>query len=238
MSDNSSSRCEGRGYNSDVGSYSTPQVFSSLADLAGSIGSRELSKRDLVSLKARYELPSSEVMRCPKATEPANAPPPGLRSIFVVALENGMRLPVHRYVGDVLSMGGGGGIFLTELTPNMWISINGFYSACLLAGVTPMVKPQMKGFCEAFLSKVDPESWRPYFFFVSGEGLPADANKRPMPLHFYSDHRVLKAAGLTPSSDADLRALEALRVTYNVHDHAPPPPPAAPATSSGQQPLR
>ncbi|GAA0184538.1 hypothetical protein LIER_31826 [Lithospermum erythrorhizon] len=69
----------------------------------------------------------------------------------------------------------------------------GFYSACLLAGVTPtaeffltsfsqrtqkdeflyfVVKKEMKGFYEAFLSKVEPETWRPFFFFASGEGFP------------------------------------------------------------------
>ncbi|GAA0186531.1 hypothetical protein LIER_33819 [Lithospermum erythrorhizon] len=79
----------------------------------------------------------------------------------------------------------------------MWISITGFYFACLLAGVTPtieffqtsfsqctqnddffyfVVKPDTKGFCEAFPSRVDPESWRPFFFFVSGESLPTDVN--------------------------------------------------------------
>ncbi|GAA0152446.1 hypothetical protein LIER_10927 [Lithospermum erythrorhizon] len=32
-----------------------------------------------------------------------------------------------------------------------------------------------------------------------------------MPLHFYTDRRVLKAAGLSPIADGDLGALEALR---------------------------
>ncbi|GAA0176520.1 hypothetical protein LIER_29497 [Lithospermum erythrorhizon] len=36
MSNNASNLSEGRGYNSDAGSYSTPQVSSSLAALAGS----------------------------------------------------------------------------------------------------------------------------------------------------------------------------------------------------------
>ncbi|GAA0186166.1 hypothetical protein LIER_33454 [Lithospermum erythrorhizon] len=63
------------------------------------------------------------------------------------------------------------------------------------------------------------------------------ANTCPMPIHFYSDTRVLKAAGLTPGSDADLGALEALRGTYNGSDHVPPPHPAVPDTSSIQQPL-
>ncbi|GAA0156077.1 hypothetical protein LIER_13652 [Lithospermum erythrorhizon] len=58
-----------------------------------------------------------------------------------------------------------------------------------------------------------------------------------MSLHLYSDW-VLKAAGLSPRSVADLGALEALRATYNVSDHAHPSPPIVPATSSDQQPLR
>ncbi|GAA0163046.1 hypothetical protein LIER_43628 [Lithospermum erythrorhizon] len=227
MSDNSSSRSEGRGCNSNVGSYSTPKFLlplqlwlgaglqrpfncqepsSQTHALATSSTCRpphskvvraniyrygiELSKRDLVSLRTRYGIPSSVVMRRLKATERANALPPGLRNIFVVALENGLRFPVHPCVGDVLSIVG---ICPAQLTPNMWISITGFYLACLLAGVTPIteffftsflqrtpkedfldfvVKLEMKGFYEAFLSKVDLESWRPYFFFVSSKGLP------------------------------------------------------------------
>ncbi|GAA0144408.1 hypothetical protein LIER_04865 [Lithospermum erythrorhizon] len=105
----------------------------------------------------------------------------------------------------------------TQLTPNMWIFIIGFYSAYILAGVAPtaeffhtsfsqltqkneflyfVVKPEMKGFCETFLSKV----------FLD-EGLFSS-----LP--------------------------QALRVTFNVPDHAPLPPPAIPATSSDQLPFR
>ncbi|GAA0159502.1 hypothetical protein LIER_16259 [Lithospermum erythrorhizon] len=60
-----------------------------------------------------------------------------------------------------------------------------------------------------------------------------------MPLHFYTDRRVLKVVGLSPIAiaDADLRALEALRVSYIVPDHAPPSP-ATPATAPDQLPLR
>ncbi|GAA0167919.1 hypothetical protein LIER_22753 [Lithospermum erythrorhizon] len=111
-----------------------------------------------------------------------------------------------------------------QLTPNMWISIVGFYSSCLLAGVAPtvffltsfsertqkdeflyfVVKSEMKGFCEALLSKVEPETWRPFFTShpKSKSALPrstkpkADAiafstywaYRRPMHLHFYTDH--------------------------------------------------
>ncbi|GAA0144409.1 hypothetical protein LIER_04866 [Lithospermum erythrorhizon] len=49
----------------------------------------KLSKRDLVDLRSRYGIPSSMIIRCLKATERANAPPPRIRSIFVVDLENG-----------------------------------------------------------------------------------------------------------------------------------------------------
>ncbi|GAA0162262.1 hypothetical protein LIER_18390 [Lithospermum erythrorhizon] len=59
-----------------------------------------------------------------------------------------------------------------------------------------------------------------------------------MPFHFYSNPWVLKAAGLTYGSDADLGALEAVKATYNVHDHTLPPSPATPTTSSDHQPLR
>ncbi|GAA0175587.1 hypothetical protein LIER_28731 [Lithospermum erythrorhizon] len=60
---------------------------------------------------------------------------------------------------------------------------------------------------------------------------------RPMPLHSYTDRWVLKVASLSPFSDAKLGVLEALRVTYNVPDHAPFPPPAIPAAPSDQLPL-
>ncbi|GAA0140289.1 hypothetical protein LIER_35212 [Lithospermum erythrorhizon] len=53
---------------------------------------------------------------------------------------------------------------------------------------------------------------------------------------FYMDRQVLKAAGLSPIADADLRALEVLRVTYSVPNYVPPAPPAAPALN--QLPLR
>ncbi|GAA0156951.1 hypothetical protein LIER_14318 [Lithospermum erythrorhizon] len=183
-----------------------------------------------------------------KAIKRVNAPPPGLRSIFIVALENGLRLPIHPYMRDVLSMVGN---CPAQLAPNMCISITGLSSAYLLIGVTPtaeffltsfsqrtekddflyfVVKPEMKFFYEAFLSKVDPETWRPYFFFVSGEVLPTGVSSG------FTSHPKSKA-GLSPGSNVDLGALEALMATFNVHDHAPPPLPAAPATSSDQQSL-
>ncbi|GAA0183454.1 hypothetical protein LIER_30862 [Lithospermum erythrorhizon] len=139
-----------------------------------------------------------------------------------------------------------------------------------------MAKHGIKCFCEPFPSNLDPESWRPFFFFVLGEGLPKDVhfsfthhpkstgslpgsaqhmadyaafttywvNTRLMALHFYSEPRVLRAAGLIPGSTADPGTLEALRATFNVRDAAPPLPPAAPrfhpaapATSLDQRPL-
>ncbi|GAA0171545.1 hypothetical protein LIER_41178 [Lithospermum erythrorhizon] len=48
-------------------------------------------------------------------------------------------------------------------------------------------------------------------------------NRRPMPLHFYSNPRVLKAEGLASGSVANLGALEALKLTYNVSDHVQQP---------------
>ncbi|GAA0174938.1 hypothetical protein LIER_28216 [Lithospermum erythrorhizon] len=97
---------EGRSYNSNDGSYSTPQVSSSLAALPGS-GSSVPLQATLVATRAPSAPQSKAVIiRRPKATEQANAPPPGLRSIFFGALENGMRLPFYSYVGDMLSVAG------------------------------------------------------------------------------------------------------------------------------------
>ncbi|GAA0156086.1 hypothetical protein LIER_13660 [Lithospermum erythrorhizon] len=108
------------------------------------------------------------------------------------------------------------------------------------------MRTEMKGFCEDFSSKVEPDTWRPFFFYTSCEGLPQGApfgfmahpksysifpcsakhkvdayafstfweDKLPMPLYFYTDNRVLKAAGLFPIADADLRALS-LNFSYN-----------------------
>ncbi|GAA0138710.1 hypothetical protein LIER_34970 [Lithospermum erythrorhizon] len=67
----------------------------------------------------------------------ANNPPPGLRTFFIVALDNGRCLPVHPYIGEMLPMAG---ICPAQLTANIWISIIGFYSVCLLADVTPTVE--------------------------------------------------------------------------------------------------
>ncbi|GAA0163335.1 hypothetical protein LIER_19229 [Lithospermum erythrorhizon] len=162
----------------------------------------ELSERSLVSLRARYGIPSSVVMRRPKAIERANAPPPGLRSIFVVALEMAC-------------------VFLSTL---MWETCEGLRIG-VPTGFT--CHPKSKGaYPRSTKHKADSIAFSTYL-----------ANTRPMPPHFYSDPWVLKAAGLSTSSDAHLGALEVLRATFNGHDHPPPPPLAAHATSSDQQPL-
>ncbi|GAA0170276.1 hypothetical protein LIER_24575 [Lithospermum erythrorhizon] len=90
----------------------------------------------------------------------------------------------------------------------------------------------MKGFYEAFPSKVESDSWRPYFFYAMGDDPrhKADANaffsywegKPPMPIYFYTDPRVLKAAGLFHVVDDDPGILEVLRVSFSVPDHVPP----------------
>ncbi|GAA0142762.1 hypothetical protein LIER_35630 [Lithospermum erythrorhizon] len=43
-------------------------------------------------------------MQQPRTTERVIVPPPRMRSFFVVVLENGLRLPVHPFVGGVLSL--------------------------------------------------------------------------------------------------------------------------------------
>ncbi|GAA0176867.1 hypothetical protein LIER_29621 [Lithospermum erythrorhizon] len=59
----------------------------------------------------------------------------------------------------------------------------------------------------AFSSKVDPETWRPYIFFVSGKGLSPG-----IPSRFTSQPK--SKAGLSPGFDVDLGDLEALRATF------------------------
>ncbi|GAA0176521.1 hypothetical protein LIER_29498 [Lithospermum erythrorhizon] len=105
----------------------------------------------------------------PQATEQANEPPPGLRSFFVVALGTAQPQYVDLHHGFLYFM------------PPRWCDPFNRVLPHLLSQHTQkdnflyfMVKPDMKHFCEAFLSKVDPESWRPFFFSVSGEGLPSD----------------------------------------------------------------
>ncbi|GAA0168675.1 hypothetical protein LIER_40612 [Lithospermum erythrorhizon] len=128
-------------------------------------------------------------MQWPLATERANSHLLGMRSIFVVALENGLSLPFHPFEGGVLRG------CPAQLTPNVWVSINDFYFAYLLACVTStaklfftafshrtqkdgflylVAKHNMKGFWDPFPSKLGPNFSMPYFFFVSGEGIPSD----------------------------------------------------------------
>ncbi|GAA0170560.1 hypothetical protein LIER_24790 [Lithospermum erythrorhizon] len=106
----------------------------------------ELSEKDLVDLRARYEIPP---------------------------ISDALASEGHR---------------LDQCSSPM---TEDFFS-CLLAGVTPMAEffltsfsqrtqkdgflyfiemIEMKGFCEAFSSKVEPDTWRPFFFYASGEGL-------------------------------------------------------------------
>ncbi|GAA0170645.1 hypothetical protein LIER_24867 [Lithospermum erythrorhizon] len=59
-----------------------------------------------------------------------------------------------------------------------------------------------------------------------------------MPLHIYTDHRVIRAAGLFPQVHANLGSLEALRVSYSGPNHALPLPQAAPMVDTNQSPLR
>ncbi|GAA0170275.1 hypothetical protein LIER_24574 [Lithospermum erythrorhizon] len=94
----------------------------------------ERSEKDLVDIRSRYQIPPSVVLVRPKANERAHTPPSGLRTFFEVALTHDLCFPTHPYIGEVLSMAGVGP---AQLTPNMWVSIIGFYSACLLAGLTP-----------------------------------------------------------------------------------------------------
>ncbi|GAA0166548.1 hypothetical protein LIER_21679 [Lithospermum erythrorhizon] len=63
-------------------------------------------------------------------------------------------------------------------------------------------------------------------------------DKPSMPLHFYTDRRVLKAAGPFPPAGADLGVLEVLRVSFSVPDHALLPPSTAPVSGPNQLPLR
>ncbi|GAA0145179.1 hypothetical protein LIER_05431 [Lithospermum erythrorhizon] len=152
----------------------------------------ELFEKDLVEIRSRYMIPSTVMLVRPRSTDRTLTPPSRLRTFFEVALRNGMCLHVHPYIRTVLSMPG---IGLAQLTPNMWFSIVRFDSACLLAGVNPTgeffltsfsqrtqkdrflyftAKCDVRGFCEAFPSKVEPDHWRPYFLYVTGDSFPPE----------------------------------------------------------------
>ncbi|GAA0146009.1 hypothetical protein LIER_36240 [Lithospermum erythrorhizon] len=61
-------------------------------------------------------------------------------------------------------------------------------------------------------------------------------DKLPMPIHFYTDRRVIRAVGLFPPVDANPGALDALRVSCSMRDHVPPSPPGAPVVATNQSP--
>ncbi|GAA0158429.1 hypothetical protein LIER_15459 [Lithospermum erythrorhizon] len=226
MSNSSNSHPEGQGYNSDASAPSGGALIhkgpnfsnTSLASIVNSppqqakpvrtnidrCGS-ELSKRDLVSIRACYEIPQSVIMRRPRATQRANAPPSGPRSIFVVALEMAC----------------------------VSLSILSWETCCFWDGL-PIDVRWVHAFRKSIVAL--PGSTKHKADFVAFTSYWA--NKHPMPLHLYSDPRVLKATDLAPGSVADLGALDSLRATYNVGDHAPLPLLIVPTTSSDQQPLR
>ncbi|GAA0161174.1 hypothetical protein LIER_17550 [Lithospermum erythrorhizon] len=186
MSDNSNNRSEGRGYNSDVGSYSTPQVSSSLTALAESASPEPLQATRLATRAATSQTP---ILVASSFRRPNNP-----RQVFV------------------------------KLSFPRWILSPGDLSSSLSRG---------SGFPQTFQpASPPPEVYCcPSWIDQAQGGL-----SRPMPLHFYSDPRVLKAARISPGSVADPEALEALRATYNESDHVPPPPPAtlsSPPTPTG-----
>ncbi|GAA0169332.1 hypothetical protein LIER_23847 [Lithospermum erythrorhizon] len=78
-----------------------------------------LSEKDVDDLRSRYDIPTSVLLQRPRPTDRVNTPPPGLKTFFVVALDNGVRLPVHSYIVEALSMAG---VAPFQLTQNMWIS--------------------------------------------------------------------------------------------------------------------
>ncbi|GAA0165189.1 hypothetical protein LIER_20652 [Lithospermum erythrorhizon] len=136
---------------------------------------------------------------------------PALKRIFVVALENGLRLPVHPFMGDLLS-----------LRPFFFFVLGEGHPTDVPASCSPYRKST-----GALLGSTKHKAHSASF--AAG----------PMPLNFYSYPRFLKAVCLTPGSVTDLSAREALRATYNVSDHVPSLFPVfVLATSSDQQPLR
>ncbi|GAA0138624.1 hypothetical protein LIER_42543 [Lithospermum erythrorhizon] len=270
MSDSTNSRPEGQGYNCDALSYPSHQIFSSLDSLVGSGSSRplqatplasrapssshcppqakmvradlnrcgsELSEKDLVDLRSRMISRPQCFFNLPRLTDRANTPPPRLRTFFVIALDNSPRLPVHPFIVEVLSMVG--------VTPTAEFFLTSFSQRTHKDDLLYFtVRTDMKGFYEAFSSKVELDTRRDPFSFTSRHKEDAHAfstfweDKYPMPIHFYTDRRVIRDAGLIPPTDANPRALEALRVSYNMPDHVPPSPPAAPVVSTNQSPLR
>ncbi|GAA0145031.1 hypothetical protein LIER_05319 [Lithospermum erythrorhizon] len=200
MSDNSSNHFEGRGYNSDDGSYSTPQVSSSLAALAGRL------------LSGQCPSPEAEEYFCRGLREWPAYPHPSFCGGRVV-LGEGLSCATHPQYVDLYH--------------------HNFILLCLGGGSSHRrscrfhpYRMSTRALVGSTKHKADSLTFAAYW-----------ANILPMPFHLYSDPMVLKATVLAPGSAANLRALKALRATYNVSDHFLPPHPAVPATSSDQQPL-
>ncbi|GAA0186044.1 hypothetical protein LIER_33332 [Lithospermum erythrorhizon] len=114
-----------------------------------------LSPEDFVRLRARFRIPLSMVMQLPQATKRALTPAPGMRTIFVAALENGLRFPPHLFVTGVLTLVG---VCPTQLTPNSELVLTAFshrtQDDSLLYFCT---NPSFKHLCSPHFSKLDPE---------------------------------------------------------------------------------
>ncbi|GAA0152445.1 hypothetical protein LIER_10926 [Lithospermum erythrorhizon] len=140
-------------------SSSSPQVSSFLSALAGS-GSSVLLQATALASRAPSSSRRPPDSLAPKPTDRANAPPPGLKIIFVIALEIGVRVSVHPCV-------------LASVTPIAEFFLTSFSLRTQKDDFLYFtVRIEMKGFYEAFASKVEPKIWRPFFFYTSSEGLP------------------------------------------------------------------
>ncbi|GAA0152196.1 hypothetical protein LIER_10737 [Lithospermum erythrorhizon] len=211
MSDSSHSRPEGQGYNSKIWVLSSPYISSSLAALAGSEQSEPIPA---VPLNVRTTASPSPIA----STHPPRCP---LQPKDMRANIDSCRRELSE--GD-----------LALIRTRSEIPSSPPTRGSPSAASTPLAS--LQGFCDPLPSKLDPESWRPFFLFVSGGRLPCDvpsgftvhqkstkalqgsakhkadsvdftafwANTRPMPLHFYSDPKVLSAVGLVPGTMADL----------------------------------
>ncbi|GAA0173859.1 hypothetical protein LIER_27378 [Lithospermum erythrorhizon] len=183
----------------------------------------ELSERDLASIRAR-----AEERLCRGLRESPTSPCPSFRGSRVVSSKGLSNVAHPQHV---------------DLHQRLLL-------CCLLAGVTPMTEFFLTSFSQHRRMTFS-TSWEGLSIDIPARFMPhrkstgallmstkhkADSvafapyweNTRPMPLHFYSDPRVLKVDGLALGSVSDLGALEALRATYNVGDHAPLPLPIAP----------
>ncbi|GAA0149227.1 hypothetical protein LIER_08456 [Lithospermum erythrorhizon] len=221
MSISSSSHPEGQGYNSDSHSSSSPQISSSLNALAGSESSVPFQVTPLAS-----KPPSSS--RCPPQAKTVRA---DIHQCGSELSERDLVDPRSHY--DIPSS-----VMLlcsrpTHCANALASGLRTFFVVSLREGLPQgvpfgfMAHPKSHGAIpRSAKHKVDA-----YAFSTLWE------DKLPMPLHFYTDHHILKAEGLFPTTDADLGALEALRVSFSVPDHAPFPPPSAPAKAPDKRPL-